>query len=167
MDARPVLSVLARVLEQCGLEAILIGNAAAAVQGAPVTTMDVDFLFRKNPRNLAKLKAVAKALGAVILRPYYPTSDLFRLVRDDDGLQVDFMAAIHGVRSFESLRSRAWRLKLDGSAILVADLADVVRSKRAAGRPRDRAVLEILERTLDEKTKADAATKTRRPPARE
>jgi predicted nucleotidyltransferase len=166
VDARPVLSVLARVLEECGLEAILIGNAAAAVQGAPVTTLDLDFLFRKNPRNLAKLKSVAKALGAVILRPYYPASDLFRLVRDDDGLQVDFMSAIHGVRSFESLRSRAWRLKLDGSAILVADLADVVRSKRAAGRPRDRAVLEILERTLDEKTKADAATKTRRPPAR-
>lgn len=167
MDARPVLALLARVLEQCGLEAILIGNAAAAVQGAPVTTLDVDFLFRKNPRNLAKLKLVAKALGAVILRPYYPASDLFRVVRDDDGLQVDFMAAIHGVRSFESLRSRAWRLDLDGCAMLVADLADVVRSKRAAGRPRDRAVLEILERTLDEKTKTDAATKTRRPPAGE
>jgi len=75
----------------------------------------------------------------MILRPYYPASDFYRLVRDDDGLQVDFMAAIHGVRSFESLRSRAWRLDLDGSAILVADLADVVRSKRAAGRPRDRA----------------------------
>ena len=167
MDARPVLSLLARVFDECGLEAILIGNAAAAVQGAPVTTLDVDFLFRKNPRNLVKLKRVAKALGAVILRPYYPASDLFRLVRDDDGLQVDFMAAIHGVRSFESLRSRAWRLELDGSAILVADLADVVRSKRAAGRPRDRAVLEILERTLDEKTKADAATTARRSPARE
>ena len=34
--------------------------------------------------------------------PYYPVSDLFRLVRDDDGLQLDFMATIHGVRSFEA-----------------------------------------------------------------
>ncbi len=165
MDARPVLSLLARVLEQCDLEAILIGNAAAAVQGAPVTTLDVDFLFRKDHPNLAKLRSVARALGAMILRPYYPFADFYRLARDDDGLQVDFMAAIDGVGSFESLRSRAWRLDLDGSAILVADLADVVGSKRAAGRPRDRAVLEILERTLEEKNKADAATKTRRSPA--
>ena len=166
MDAQPVLSLLARILQQSGLEAILIGNAAAALQGAPVTTVDLDFLFRKTPKNVARLKAVAKALGAVVLRPYYPASDLFRLVRDDDGLQVDFMGTIHGVRSFESLRSRAQRLDFAGSAMLVADLADVVRSKRAAGRPRDRAVLEILEKTLHEKTKAGQAAKARRPPAR-
>jgi predicted nucleotidyltransferase len=151
MDAGPYLIELAEALAQHGLEAILIGNAAAALQGAPVTTVDFDFFFRKTPRNVAKLKAVARSLGAVILRPYYPASDLFRLVRDDDGLQVDFMATIHGVRSFAALRSRATKLELGGRTILVASLADILRSKRAAGRPRDRAVLEILERTVREK----------------
>jgi hypothetical protein len=48
-----------------------------ALQGAPVTTLDFDFLFRKTPRNLAKLKAVAKSLGAVVMKPYYPASDLY------------------------------------------------------------------------------------------
>ena len=163
MDARPVLSVLARILQQSGLEAVLIGNAAAALQGAPVTTLDIDFLFPKTPNNVAKLKSVAKTLGAVVMRPYYPASDLFWVVRDDDGLQVDFMGTIHGIKSFESLRSRAWRMDFDGSVLLVADLADVVRSKRAAGRARDRAVLEILEKTLDEKRKASEAAKARRP----
>ncbi len=167
MDARPILSVLARALAASRLEAILIGNAAAALQGAPVTTVDVDFLFRKTPRNLAKLKSVAKALGAVVMRPFYPVSGMYRLVRDDDGLQVDFMTTIHGVRSFESLRSRASRLEFDGHGLLVADLADVVRSKRAAGRPRDRAVLEVLEKTLHARKKNDQATKARRPQARE
>jgi predicted nucleotidyltransferase len=151
MDAGPYLIELAEALAQHGLEAILIGNAAAALQGAPVTTVDFDFFFRKTPRNVGKLKAVARSLGAVILRPYYPASDLFRLVRDDDGLQVDFMATIHGVRSFAALRSRATKLELGGRTILVASLADILRSKRAAGRPRDRAVLEILERTVREK----------------
>jgi len=151
MDARPILFMLARVLHQHGLEAVLIGNAAAALQGAPVTTLDFDFLFRKTPGNLRKLKAVARSLGAVVLKPYYPASDLFRVVRDEDSLQVDFMARIHGVSSVASLRSRALRLDFGGHVLLVADLADIIRSKRAAGRPRDRAVLEVLEKTLDEK----------------
>lgn len=155
MDARPILLSLARVLAEHRLEAILIGNAAAALQGAPVTTVDFDFLFRKTPANLRKLKAVAGRLGAVILKPYYPASDLFRLVRDEDSLQVDFMARIHGVRSLASLRSRALRVDFGGHELLVADLADIIRSKRAAGRPRDRAVLEILEKTLDEKKKLE------------
>ncbi|MGH9253601.1 MAG: nucleotidyltransferase [Vicinamibacterales bacterium] len=154
MDAGPLLAEVGRRLDEAGLEAVLIGNAAAALQGAPVTTVDLDFLFRRTPRNLAKLKVVARALRATILTPYYPASDLYRMVRDDDGLQVDFMATIHGVRSFEGLRDRASRIEIEGTSMLVASLADVIKSKRAAHRPRDLAVLEILEKTLEEVTNA-------------
>ncbi len=150
MDAAPILATLARLLAEVNLEAVLIGNAAAALEGAPVTTVDFDFLFRKNPRNMAKLKQLAKLLNATLLRPYYPVSDLFRIARDEDGLQVDFMGTIHGVRSYESLRGRARTVNLGGCRLLVAGLPDIIRSKRAAGRPRDRAVLEILEKTLEE-----------------
>src|ERR1700722_5763835 len=153
MDARPILFTLARVLDEEGLEAVMIGNAAAALHGAPVTTLDFDFLFRKTPGNLRKLKAIAKSLGAIVLRPYYPASDLFRLERDQDSLHVDFMSRIDGVRSLEALHSRAVRIDFGGHVIIVADLADIIKSKKAADRPRDRAVLEILEKALDEKNK--------------
>lgn len=66
------------------LEAVLIGNAAAALQGSPVTTQDLDFLFRKTPLNLRKLKRLADDLEAVILHPFYPASGLYRFVRDRD-----------------------------------------------------------------------------------
>jgi hypothetical protein len=46
MDAKPLLVEVARQLRAANLEAVLIGNAAAALQGAPVTTVDFDFLFR-------------------------------------------------------------------------------------------------------------------------
>jgi predicted nucleotidyltransferase len=149
VDARPVLVEIGRQMNGVKLEAVLIGNAAAALQGAPVTTVDVDFLFRKTPPNLAKLRALARRLRGTILTPYYPASDLFRLVRDSDGLQVDFMSTIHGVRTFEGVRDRATAVELDGVKIHVASLADIIRSKRAARRPQDLAVLPILERALE------------------
>ena len=151
MNAAPLLNSVAAALAEARLEAVLIGNAAAALQGAPVTTLDFDFMFRATPANLAKLKRFAARLEAVILRPYYPVSALFRVVNDDHGLQVDFMAAIHGVKSFNALRSRATAIPLGPHRLWVADLADIIASKRAAGRQRDKAVLEVLEKTLREK----------------
>jgi hypothetical protein len=163
MDAAPLLAEVAAGLRDAHLEAVLIGNAAAALQGAPVTTVDFDFLFRKTARSLAKLKAVARALDAMVMRPYYPASDLYRLVRDRDALQVDFMGTIHGIRSFEGLRDRASVVQVDGVPLLVASLDDIIRSKRAARRPRDRAVLDILEKAREEAAKSRRKARGPRP----
>jgi len=154
MNARPLLERLALALATRRLDVVLVGNAAAALQGAPVTTLDFDFMFRKTSGNLRKLRAVARDLGAMLLTPYYPASELFRLVNDDIGLQADFMPRLDGVRSFESLRARASTARLGEATLLVADLRDVIRSKRATGRARDRAVLPVLEATLREKGSA-------------
>jgi hypothetical protein len=148
MNATPLLSNLLAALAEAKLEVVLIGNAAAAIQGAPVTTIDFDFMFRDTATNLRKLKTVAKALHAIVMRPYYPVSKLYRMVHDDTGLQADFMPVIHGVRSFAGLKSRATRRVVGGQPLLVASLEDIIRSKKAAGRERDRAVIPVLEQTL-------------------
>lgn len=83
-----MLARIAGLLRRHGIEAILIGNAAAALQGAPVTTVDIDFLFPPTAGNRKKLKALAAELGAVILKPCYPSSGLYRIARDEDGLQI-------------------------------------------------------------------------------
>lgn len=162
MNAAPLLAEIGRHLNDIKLEAVLIGNAAAALQGAPVTTVDFDFMFRSTPRNLAKLKALAKKLNASILRPYYPVSDLYRVVRDDDGLQVDFMGTIHGLRSFAGVRDRASVVPVAGVDVLVASLADIIKSKKAARRPRDLAVLEVLEKAREEADLKKSAAGRRR-----
>jgi predicted nucleotidyltransferase len=148
MDASPLLARVVAALAEQKLETVLIGNAAAAMQGAPVTTLDFDFMFRDTPTNLRKLKAVANSLEAVILRPFYPVSKLYRMVDDASGLQADFMPVIHGVRSFEGLRSRAIEHTLGTLRVKVASLPDIIASKKAAGRDRDLAVLPVLEQTL-------------------
>lgn len=151
MTAEPWLTLAARCLAKHRLDAVLIGNAAAALHGSPVTPLDLDFMFRKSPSNLTKLKRIATDLDAVILTPYYPTSDFFRLTRDRDGLQFDFMARVDGIRSFESLRSRAVPVRFGKASLLIASLEDIIKSMRAANRPQDRAVLPLLRKTLDEK----------------
>lgn len=148
MDATPLLARIVTALAEQKIEAVLIGNAAAAMQGAPVTTVDFDFMFRDTPTNLRKLKAVAKSLDAVVLRPFYRVSKLYRMVDDACGLQADFMRVIHGVRSFEGLRSRASEHAIGTIKVKAASLPDIIASKRAAGRDRDLAVLPVLEQTL-------------------
>lgn len=162
MDATLFLVEIGRQLHAAHLDAILIGNAAAALQGAPVTTVDFDFMFRKTSRNMQKLKAVARALGAVVLRPYYPASDLYRVTRDD-GLQIDFMATIHGIRSFEGLRHRSEIIEIGDTSIRVAALADIIKSKQAARRPRDLAVLDVLRDALAERTRQEKKARRSRP----
>ncbi len=151
MTAERLLALTARLLAKHRLDAVLIGNAAAALQGAPVTTLDLDFMFRKSDATLRKLRRLADDLDAVVMHPYYPASGLYRVIRDRDGLQLDFMAKVDGIRKFESLRARATAVHFGDHPLLVADLEDIIRSKAAANRPQDRGVLPILRRTLREK----------------
>jgi hypothetical protein len=65
------------------------------------------------------------------LKPYYPVSDFYRVVNDDQGLQLDFMAKLHGIRSFKGLKSRSVRVEFGTESLLVASLADIIKSKRA------------------------------------
>lgn len=90
---------------------------------------------------------------AVILRPYYPASSLFQLQRERDGLQIDFMGKIDGVKSYESLRGRAGQFEIGGQKLLAAGLDDIVSSKRAAGRPKDLAVIAIPKKHAMRKQK--------------
>jgi len=81
---------------------------------------------------------------------------LARLAR---GLNENGLEAIRNPRGsghhdgFEGVRKRASRVVFDGHTLLVADLSDIIKSKRKADRPQDRAVLDVLEETLHEKKK--------------
>ena len=153
MNAHSLLEDIAHAFDVARLEVIMIGNAAAALQGAPVTTDDFDFMFRPTRTNIAKLKYVTELLCASLSQPEYPASLLYRISNPKAGLQIDMMGVVDGVKSFESLRSRAERVGLGGSLLCVASLNDVIKSKRAAGREKDKASLPVLEATLKLKRK--------------
>ena len=64
---------------------------------------------------------------------------------------------IPGGLTFSSIRSRARLVAVGDEKLRVAELADVIRSKQAANRPKDRAVLPILRETLAVRKKLEDA----------
>jgi hypothetical protein len=151
MNAEPIIAKIAKALSHAKIEVVLIGNAAAALQGAPVTTMDFDFLIRMTNANVKKIKLAAENLNAEII--VIKEDSVVRLMNEEEGIIVDFISEEYppGIKSFASLHSRADKLELKDCFIYVADLNDIINSKIALGRPKDLAVLEILQDTLNEK----------------
>jgi hypothetical protein len=64
VDAAPLLAEVGRLLHTLHFDAVLIGNAAAALQGAPVTTVDLDTKSKRaaaRPRDLAVLQILEQS----------------------------------------------------------------------------------------------------------
>jgi hypothetical protein len=150
MNAEPLLVRISEALQKARLEAVLIGNAAAALSGAPVTTLDFDFMVRDTRKALGRIAEFAQALDATVIPPRTDVSRVYSVVNESEGLFVDFLDTVSGVSSFASLRSRATAVHFGQGTVVVADLRDVLASKRAANRPKDRAVIELIEATLRE-----------------
>ncbi len=150
MDAAPLLCKIAAAFRRVKLEAVMIGNAAAALHGAPVTTLDVDFMCRDTELNRKKIRALAKGMDMSLSQPALPASHFFRLLDQTNGFQIDLLFEVVGIRSFAGLRSRARTVDFQGAPLLVADLRDIIASKQAAGRPKDLAVIDDLRETLNE-----------------
>ena len=139
------LSALATSLQRVNLEAIVVGNTASILNDAPVLTQDVDLLIRGTPRNHQKLKLLVADLGGSMIPIADKTRRIFGTYVPIDIL---FDKIAGAGNSFTSIRSRAHPEVVGTGILTVASLADIIKSKKAAGRPKDLAVLPILEATL-------------------
>jgi len=118
------------------------------LNGAPVTTQDIDLLIRDTRLNRQKLARLAREIGGSAPAP---VSDLSRVEAIEGGLSVPLEIhydRISGGLTFASIRTRSTTVHVGSEKLSVASLLDVIRSKEAANRPKDRAVLPILRDTL-------------------
>lgn len=131
-----------------GLEVILIGNAAAALHGVPLTTQDIDLFVHDTSRNRQRIEELVASLGPQVVasRPFEPVSPMIRI--EGLGADIDIVFDLSSRKSFESVRSRATTIVIESVPILVCSLEDVIAAKKAADRPKDRAVLPLLEQYL-------------------
>jgi hypothetical protein len=146
------------VLHRHDVELVLIGGFAAAVHGSPIPTIDVDITPSRERDNIARLSAALTELDAKIRVegsdpvPFahdaesLAASQTWNLTTTYGDLDIAFIPA--GTRGFEDLRRDAIEIELRGTPVLIASLADIVRSKEAAGRDKDRRALPVLRELL-------------------
>jgi hypothetical protein len=144
-DEAFVVEVLA-ALRDSGVEAIVVGSVAALLQGAPLTTDDMDVLIRDTQANRDKLKDLERRLGSRAIE-LSPLSRSLRITTRAAHLDILF-DEISGGLGFQGLRARSARIDLGDAVAVVASLEDVIASKEAAGRPKDLGQLPILRDTL-------------------
>jgi hypothetical protein len=148
-----------QVLEEHGVRSILIGGFAAVIHGSPYVTTDIDVVPEGSLDNLERLSAALRAMNARIWTASEPEGIPFdhdatsiagvrvwNLVTDLGRLDITFEPT--GTAGYEDLARGAVRLEIMGTRVDVAGLADIVRSKEAAGREKDRLVLPVLRRLL-------------------
>jgi predicted nucleotidyltransferase len=65
-----------------------------------------------------------------------------------EGESLDLLGEMSAIGGYDAIVGRAIEMEVAGHTVKVLALPDLIRTKRAAGRPKDLAVLPILEATL-------------------
>jgi Nucleotidyl transferase of unknown function (DUF2204) len=141
------LESLLDALEQVRLEAVIVGATAAIMHDAPVLTRDIDLLIRDTDLNRRKLDALSQRLGGASPARVSELTNTLRILGTEIPIDI-LLDRIAGGLSFERLKSRAAHVAVGKHTALVASLEDIIRSKEAAARPKDLAMLPILRDTL-------------------
>jgi hypothetical protein len=156
MDAPLNFFEILRTLCRHEVEFILVGGVAAILEGAPVSTLDLDVVILKSEENLTRLLPALLELDAHYLdlagRHLVPDAEklatfkLHRLVTSSGPL--DVMTTIgHGL-SYADLIGDTRIFESEGLQVRVLGLETIIRSKEQANRDKDRATLHLLHRTL-------------------
>jgi hypothetical protein len=144
------ISPLVRLMGSFRAEKIqfqLIGMSAAVLQGVPVVTHDVDLWMDLPVRQYMKPINVALRLGAKMARD--------TVVELSDGMLVNFIFEVTGLKSFADELSKARRLKFHGMTIPVMPLESIRKSKAAAKRPKDEVHIFYIDQMLRLKRKTE------------
>jgi len=148
-------------LDRHDVRYVLIGGLAAVLRGSPLFTLDVDICPQRETENLERLATALDELEARIRTPddvngvHFPREAAFlrnvqilNLQTRFGDLDISFLPS--GTKGFDELVPRAVGMTIFGSKVAVAALEDVIRSKEAANRPKDRRSLPLLRQLLEE-----------------
>jgi hypothetical protein len=152
-----------RLLGRHGVRYVLIGGLAAVTHGTPLVTQDIDICHAREREDLERLsRALAEIHAELRGAPQGLPSrlDVETLLRGDtfafttDLGAIDILGSPAGTAGFEDLARSADVYELFDQRVLVASLDDLIRMKRAAGRPKDLLAVEELGALREELDRA-------------
>ncbi|MCL2183092.1 MAG: nucleotidyl transferase AbiEii/AbiGii toxin family protein [Chitinispirillia bacterium] len=136
---------------------LLVGGYAVGVHGYQRPTKDIDFLVWPNPENALRVIKALEKFGApmhdISVEDFEKEGTVFQI--GVQPVRIDIVTAIVDV-NFEEAYRNAQMAVVDGINFPVIPLQDLIKNKRAAGRPRDLNDAEHLEVILKKKSQAGA-----------
>ncbi len=140
---------------------MVVGLAAAVLQGAPVVTQDIDLWFKSltNP----KINRALKKVGCSLVIPIGERAPIFI---GNNAKLFDVVTHMHGLGDYQKEFKNSLLIPLGGLKIRVLSLERIIRSKQAADRQKDQLVLPVLKDTLlAVQRKKISSTSVRKKPA--
>ena len=154
-DPESIVAVLAKH----GVNGVYIGGFAAFLQGSPIPTTDVDLTPSADRETLTQLSTALYELDAKVRAaeldeplPFHhdatslAAGGIWNLTTMYGDLDITFMPS--GTQGYDDLKRDAITVELRGVSVRLASLADIVRSKEAAGRDKDRRALPVRRELL-------------------
>lgn len=162
LQAGPLLEVLIRH----GVRFVLIGGFAAIAHGSPFPTEDIDITPEQSAANMQHLSDALRELDARVRTdsvefglPFShdgasrAEAGVWNLVTKYGDLDISMIPT--GTAGYSDLTKEATDLAAFGLLIPTASLADIIRSKQAANRPKDQRVLPVLRELLASRHQQD------------
>ena len=140
------------------VEFVLIGGVSAELHGSATVTFDIGLCYSRTNLNLSR---VVSAIAPFHPRPRGFPADL-PFVWDEASLRnstvltlttdlgdIDLLAEVAGVGNWDEVKAQSREIDAFERRVRILDLPALIKSKRAAGRPKDLAVLHELESLLE------------------
>jgi hypothetical protein len=155
---------LLKVLIEHKIDFIIVGGVSAVLHGSPITTFDLDLLHSRAPENISRLLAALKEIEAIYRglgeRRIEPKAEQLaspghQLLMTRFG-PLDLLGTIGKERlSYNDLLIHTKEMYVTGMTFRVLDLETLIEIKEGLGYEKDKAVVPILRRTLEEKKKEE------------
>jgi predicted nucleotidyltransferase len=147
----PELPRLLEPLVRHGVEFVLIGGMAGIARGSAYPSYDLDVVYARSRANVSRLVAALREIGVRLRGAPPELSFLLDEQAIEEGANftfitpygdLDVLADVAGIRSFEELVGAAEEMEVDGVPVRIASLDHLIATKRAANRPKDKLMVE-------------------------
>ena len=147
------------VLIDAKVDFLIVGGVAAIAHGAARLTQDIDIVYERSRENLDRIVTALEPQNPYLrgVPPGLPfdwsTETLERglnFTLTTELGDIDLLGEITGGGNYEQLAGTSVGMRLFGLECQFLDLEALIRTKRAAGRPKDLEALAELEALLDE-----------------